>query len=106
MNGADDETLNLMFQLFDHNNDKKIDKQDLKSLFLFQNQVLMIVDGKKQQEIKLRNKEIDKIVKDLFAKTDTDDSGDIDYDEFKKLMETNLEKNQFLVDELQKNQKK
>ena len=101
VSGDDQETLQLLFNLFDHNNDNKIDKQDLKSLFLFQNQVSMIITKKKHQEIKLRNKEIDKIVTDLFKQIDEDDSGDIDFDEFKKLMKTR-DHNKFLIDEQQK----
>ena len=101
MSGDDSETLQLLFQLFDHNNDDKIDKQDLKSLFLFQNQLSMIITKKKNQEIKLRNKEIDGIVTQMFQSIDDDDSGDIDFDEFKKLMKTR-DTSTFLIDEQQK----
>mmetsp|Transcript_25796 Transcript_25796/g.40949 ORF Transcript_25796/g.40949 Transcript_25796/m.40949 type:complete len:220 (+) Transcript_25796:22-681(+) len=101
VSGDDSETLHLLFYLFDHDNDGKITKQDLKSLFLFQNQVSMIVTKKKEQEIKLRGKEIDKIVTEMFKTTDKDDSGFIDFDEFKELMKTRSV-NKFLIDKQQK----
>eukprot|EP01084_Bolivina_argentea_P309450 535260_1 len=101
VSGDDGETLLLLFQLFDHNNDGSLDKQDLKSLFLFQNQVSMIITKRKKQDMKLKNKEINDIVAAMFTSIDKDDSGDIDFDEFKKEMKTR-DTNKFLIDEQQK----
>eukprot|EP01083_Nonionella_stella_P084394 233620_1 len=104
VSGDDEETLLLLFSLFDHNNDGSLDKRDVKSFFLFQNQIAMIIAKKKNQEIKLRNNEINKIVTDMFKSIDEDGSNDIDFEEFKKVMKRReqADANKFLIDEQQK----
>ncbi|ELR18137.1 EF hand domain containing protein [Acanthamoeba castellanii str. Neff] len=82
--GTIDDKLEASFRLFDEDGNGELDRQEVeRMLILVMKSMLKKMSAPSEQVLKAREAEIQRIIDEIFAKVDADNSGTIDLEEFK-----------------------